>query len=91
MDNWLHPFWYFTEKFKCMMISLPICAELMICSDTGSCDADTSTPAGDSSGDLNQPHDETKSSGPISISNSNYWRDVRASLVRREQVRCTYS
>ncbi|XP_062231405.1 uncharacterized protein LOC133928903 [Phragmites australis] len=53
---------------------------------SGSGAADASTPAGDSSSDgLNQPHDEAKSSEPINISNSNYWRDVRANLVRREQ------
>ncbi|XP_062180789.1 uncharacterized protein LOC133885151 [Phragmites australis] len=48
---------------------------------------DASTPAGDGSDGLNvnRPHDEAKSSEPINISNSNYWRDVRANLVRREQ------
>ncbi|GJN14445.1 hypothetical protein PR202_gb01272 [Eleusine coracana subsp. coracana] len=54
-------------------------------SSSGSGDADASTPAGDSSDGLNQPDDDAKPSGLISISNSNYWRDVRASLVRREQ------
>ncbi|GJM88619.1 hypothetical protein PR202_ga04699 [Eleusine coracana subsp. coracana] len=54
-------------------------------SSSGSGDADASGPAGDSSDGLNQPDDEAKPSEPISISNSNYWRDVRASLVRREQ------
>jgi hypothetical protein len=69
----------------------PICAELMICSYTGSDDADASAPTGDTSDGLNQPQDEAKSSRSISISNSNYWRDVRASLVCRERVRCIYS
>ena len=72
-------------------IPWPAFAELMSCSYTGSGDADESAPTGDSSDGLNQPHDEAKSSGPIGIANSNYWRDVRANLVRREQVSCIYS
>ncbi|VAH07563.1 unnamed protein product [Triticum turgidum subsp. durum] len=48
---------------------------------------DASVPTGDSSDGLNKPPDESKSTEPINISNSNYWRDVRANLVRREQVR----
>ncbi|KAF6984776.1 hypothetical protein CFC21_002732 [Triticum aestivum] len=46
---------------------------------------DASVPTGDSSDGLNKPPDESKSTEPINISNSNYWRDVRANLVRREQ------
>ncbi|KAF0922673.1 hypothetical protein E2562_001071 [Oryza meyeriana var. granulata] len=41
--------------------------------------------SGDSSDGLDQLHNESKSSDPINISNSNYWRDVRANLVRQEQ------
>ncbi|KQK06197.1 uncharacterized protein LOC100827575 [Brachypodium distachyon] len=52
-------------------------------SSSGSDDA--SVPTGDSSDGSNGPHDESKPSEPIDISNSNYWRDVRANLVRREQ------
>ena len=48
---------------------------------------DASVPTGDSSDGLNKPPDESKSTEPINISNSNYWRDVRANLVLREQVR----
>lgn len=48
---------------------------------------DASVPTGDSSDGLNEPPVESKSTEPINISNSNYWRDVRANLVRREQVR----
>uniref|UniRef100_A0A0D9WGM6 YqgE/AlgH family protein n=1 Tax=Leersia perrieri TaxID=77586 RepID=A0A0D9WGM6_9ORYZ len=46
---------------------------------------DDATSAGDSSDGLNQLHNESEPSEPINISNSNYWRDVRANLVRREQ------
>ncbi|PWZ09804.1 UPF0301 protein CT0663 [Zea mays] len=46
---------------------------------------DASIPTGDTSAGLNQPHDEPKTSKPINVSSSNYWRDVRANLVRREQ------
>ncbi|XP_006654417.3 uncharacterized protein LOC102709079 isoform X2 [Oryza brachyantha] len=46
---------------------------------------DDAASTGDSSDGLNQMHDESKSSEPVNISNSNYWRDVRANLVRREQ------
>ncbi|EEC79246.1 hypothetical protein OsI_20004 [Oryza sativa Indica Group] len=42
---------------------------------------DDAASTGDSSDGLNQLHNESKSN----ISNSNYWRDVRANLVRREQ------
>lgn len=38
----------------------------------------------------NKPHDEPNSSGPINVSGSSYWRDVRANLVRREQVSLVY-
>jgi hypothetical protein len=48
---------------------------------------DASVPTGDSSDELNEPPDESNSTEPTNISNSNYWRDVRANLVRREQVR----
>lgn len=46
---------------------------------------DASAPEGDTSAGLNKPHDEPKSSDPINVSSSSYWRDVRANLVRREQ------
>uniref|UniRef100_A0A0E0DRI7 YqgE/AlgH family protein n=1 Tax=Oryza meridionalis TaxID=40149 RepID=A0A0E0DRI7_9ORYZ len=42
---------------------------------------DDAASTGDSSDGLNQLHNKSKSN----ISNSNYWRDVRANLVRREQ------
>ena len=48
---------------------------------------DASVPTGDGSDGLNEPPVESKSTEPINISNSNYWRDVRANLVLREQVR----
>lgn len=47
---------------------------------------DVSDSAGDTSAGLNKPHDESKSTNPVNVSSSNYWRDVRANLVRREQV-----
>ncbi|KAL5203484.1 hypothetical protein ABZP36_014436 [Zizania latifolia] len=58
-------------------------------SSSGNDDADST---GDSSDGLNQLYNDSKSNEPINISNSNYWRDVRANLVRREQVRppCSY-
>ena len=59
-------------------------AQLMVFVHAGHDDA--STPTGDTSAGLNQPHDETKTSKPINVSSSNYWRDFRANLVRREQV-----
>ncbi|KAG8085628.1 hypothetical protein GUJ93_ZPchr0010g11081 [Zizania palustris] len=46
---------------------------------------DDAATTGDSSDGLNQLHNESKSNEPINISNSNYWRDVRANLVLREQ------
>uniref|UniRef100_A0ACD5THE9 Uncharacterized protein n=1 Tax=Avena sativa TaxID=4498 RepID=A0ACD5THE9_AVESA len=52
-------------------------------SSSGSGDA--SVPTGDSSDGSNEPPNESKLTEPINISNSNYWRDVRANLVRREQ------
>jgi hypothetical protein len=51
---------------------------------------DASASAGDASAGLNKPHDESKSSDPINVSSSSYWRDVRANLVRREQVSQVY-
>ena len=59
-------------------------AQLMVFVNAGHDDA--STPTGDTSAGLNQPHDETKTNKPINVSSSNYWRDVKANLVRREQV-----
>ncbi|CAL5095003.1 unnamed protein product [Urochloa decumbens] len=46
---------------------------------------DASDSAGDTSAGLNKPFEESKSSDPINVSSSSYWRDVRANLVRREQ------
>ncbi|CAN6337566.1 unnamed protein product [Urochloa humidicola] len=46
---------------------------------------DASDSAGDTSAGLNKPLEESKSSDPINVSSSSYWRDVRANLVRREQ------
>ncbi|KAG8068654.1 hypothetical protein GUJ93_ZPchr0005g15415 [Zizania palustris] len=46
---------------------------------------DDTYSTGDSSDGLNQLYTDSKSNEPINISNSNYWRDVRANLVRREQ------
>jgi hypothetical protein len=59
-------------------------SQLMVSVHAGHDDA--STPTGDTSAGLNQSHDEPKTSKPINVSSSNYWRDVRANLVRREQV-----
>ena len=47
---------------------------------------DVSASAGDASAGLNKPHEESKSSNLVNVSSSSYWRDVRANLVRREQV-----
>ncbi|CAL4908280.1 unnamed protein product [Urochloa decumbens] len=52
-------------------------------SSSGHDDAADST--GDTSAGLNKLPEESKSSDPINVSSSSYWRDVRANLVRREQ------
>ncbi|CAN6328200.1 unnamed protein product [Urochloa humidicola] len=46
---------------------------------------DASDSARDISAGVNKPFEESKSSDPINVSSSSYWRDVRANLVRREQ------
>ncbi|KAL5231021.1 hypothetical protein ABZP36_029797 [Zizania latifolia] len=52
---------------------------------TSSSGDDHAASTGDSSDGLNRLHSESKSNEPTNISNSNYWRDVRANLVLREQ------